>query len=231
MTTGTPTITIKKNGIRLIGDNIEIEVEKIVSEIVRGSTKIQNSISDYGKDCTAASELCLEQVTKLNGQLAGFEDEKRKLNRRQDYVLDLGLETDAQKFKDEYKSDLEKINSAIRDKQIQIEQLVQKAETLRENEFDWNGVGKRCEVILATIKAKDPVALKNAYRQLFEAIVVGDIGPDGKTDLKFVLRGQNLGPFLDSVNGRKEIRVGTKMAQVEGLEPPTQRLTAACSTN
>lgn len=53
-------------------------------------------------------------------------------------------------------------------------------------------------------QAKDPVALKNAYRQLFEAIVVGDIGQDGKTDLKFVLRGQNLGPFIDSVKGGKK---------------------------
>lgn len=96
-------------------------------------------------DCTAASELCLEQVTKLKGQLVGLEDEKRKLNRRLDFVLDGGSETDAQKFKGEYKSNLEKINLAIRDKQIQIEQLVQKAETLRENEFDWDGVGKRCE--------------------------------------------------------------------------------------
>lgn len=55
---------------------------------------------------------------------------------------------------------------------------------------------------------------------------MGDIGPDGKTELKFVLKGQNIGDFIDSdvgfVNGRKDFRVGIKMARAEGLKNPTR---------
>ena len=67
-----------------------------------------------------------------------------------------------------------------------------------------------------------------AYQKLFKEIIVGELDDKGNRPLQFVLRGDDL---FDSVNRAANSSVGIKMAQEEGLEPPTKRLTAACSTN
>lgn len=221
----------KDNDIRLIAETVETEARRITGEIVRCTQTLQDSIAKYGKDRMTTSGIYFTQADKLKNELENLDAEKIALNRRLDFMLKGSSEDDLQDYKREYKTDIEKLNTAIKAKKLQIEQIMAKAEALRRDEFNWKEVGKKCEMVLAAIQEKDPVALKNAYRHLFEAIVVGDIGADGKTELKFILKGQDCGPFIDSVNGRKQIRVESKMAQAERFELPTRWLTATCSTN
>ena len=96
--------------------------------------------------------------------------------------------------------------------------IAAKAKMLKRDEFNWKEVGKRCESILRLIQEKDAVALKNAYRLLFEAIIVGDLDSDGNTELYFILRDQDDGRFPGNCNRRKEIRVERKMAQSRRMD-------------
>lgn len=221
----------RENDVRLVAETIEEEAQRVTSEIVRKTPTILNAIAKFGKECIAASDIHFTQVSKLKSELESLEKDKKALDRRLDFLLEEGTTEGAQAFRLEYKTEVERLNKAMKSKRHQIEQVSAKAEALKNEEFNWKEVGKNCEAALAAVQEKDPVALKTAFRHLFEAIVVGDIGTDGKTELKFVLKGQNVLDFLDSVNRRKKIRDGTKMAQEEGLEPPTKRLTAACSTS
>jgi DNA invertase Pin-like site-specific DNA recombinase len=221
----------KTNDIRLVAETVESEARRIASQIIRETKELEEAIAKYGKDRMTASKLVLEQIYKMRTELADMEKEKVALNRRLDFILDGASQDEIQNFKKEYKQNAEKLNQAIAAKSEQIAENLKKADLLSRDEFDWKGLGKNGEAVLAAIQDKDPVALKNAYRHLFEVIVVGDLDKDGKTELKFILRGEGSGDFPPPVNGRKDFSFEIKMAQKEGLEPPTQRLTAACSTN
>lgn len=220
----------KENDLRLVAEAVESETRRIVGEIIRSSPKLQEAVTRHGKDRIAASEIYSKQVTRLEADLRELEAEKKALDRRLDFVIDGMADTEAQEFKKDYREEREQLGRAIMDKKAQIDQAQSKAAALRKDEFNWKDLGKRCEAVLTAIQEKDPAALKTAYRDLFAAIIVGDVGADGGTELKFVLKGQNVVDFLDFVNGRKKSSIEKQMAREEGIEPPTRRLTAVCST-
>ena len=67
-----------------------------------------------------------------------------------------------------------------------------------------------------------PIAL------FFKSIEVGDLDSSGKRELRFrISSSESAAP----VNRAEDFGIENKMAQEEGLEPPTKRLTAACSTD
>ena len=142
-------------------------------------------------------------------------DQKKRLNQRADWFLETGSQEEADQFRAEYKVELAKLNSEIAKCELNKSELLKKAEMLKRDEFNWKEVGKRCESILRLIQDKDAVALKNAYRLLFDAIIVGDLDSDGNTELYFFLKGDDDGPFSGNGNRRKQIRVGIEMAREE----------------
>ncbi len=216
--------------IRLSAELIEEHAIAMVGEILRGSPKMQRSIEEYGSDVQTASELCLKQCREFELEIAALLEQKTRLNQRLDWFLSTASGGESETFRTEYKAELAKINADLAKAEFRRADLLKKASALKSEEFNWKAIGQRCEAILKFIQEKDAVALKNAYRQLFEAIIVGEIGSDGQTELKFVLNGEDDGGFPDSVNRRKKVRVDDEMAREEGFEPPTNRLTADCST-
>lgn len=55
--------------------------------------------------------------------------------------------------------------------------------------FNWNDLAKRAGQIQEVMAEADPVALKNAYRQLFDRIVIGDLNDQGERSIEFFIRG------------------------------------------
>jgi hypothetical protein len=64
------------------------------------------------------------------------------------------------------------------------------------------------------MEENDPVALKNAYRELFDCVIVGELDKNGKRDLKWVLKYN-----LSSVTIEDVSCDSTKMAGASPLEP------------
>ena len=88
--------------------------------------------------------------------------------------------------------------------------------------------------VVQLVGEHDPVALKNAYSHLFARIIVGKQNEAGSWPLRFLFKDQlteNIEDLEESVHRPDALSVDDKMAQEEGIEPPTQRLTAACSTS
>ena len=63
-----------------------------------------------------------------------------------------------------------------------------KKEEIQGDEIDWRKLGENSDRILEALKEHDPVALKTAYKELFEVIYVGDMDEYGVRPLYFVLR-------------------------------------------
>lgn len=95
--------------------------------------------------------------------------------KRLDFLLADGNNEDAKLLKDDYKNRMETINQQIDPRKASLELMAVKGKNLDDDTFDWKAVKIRAGEILDLIQEHDPVALKRAYGQLFEAIVVGDL--------------------------------------------------------
>lgn len=107
------------------------------------------------------------------------------------------------------------INEQIGLKKASLELMAVKGKNLDDDTFDWKAVKSRAGEILDLIQEHDPVALKRAYGQLFESIVVGDLDKSGKRPLKFILREDDGGVKIKKpgVNLAEDSCVTIKMAQ------------------
>jgi hypothetical protein len=203
----------RKSNMRIQAELIENATANEVAEILRGSSKMQKAIADYGSEIQTASDFLMKQFETVSRHFDDLEDQKKQLNKRADWILDNEPDEVKTEFRAEYKSELAKLNAEIALCEHSKVELLKRAETLKDEEFNWSDVGGRCETILRLIQEKDPVALKNAYRMLFSAIIVGDLGSDGATELQFILKDENDEDLSAPVNGRKDFRIGTKLAR------------------
>lgn len=87
--------------------------------------------------------------------------------------------------------------------------ILQKRE-LEADSFDWKSLGVSAWKALDVMQEHDPVALKNAYQQLFEAIVVGNLDSKGVRSLEFVIRdGTAPAVFVTAEeNSSSDVRMG-----------------------
>ena len=214
-------------------EDLETEAKTVTVGIIRENDQVQDAVRRRCKDIKSLTDLIQGQADKLNIEIASLEKDKTSLSTQLDFLLSDGNAEDAKLFKDEYKNRMEDINQQIGQLRASLELMTVKGKNLNDDTCDWKSVKRRAEEILDLIQEHDPVALNRAYSQLFETIVLGELDKDGKRPLKFVLRDNGDGPKTKKpgVNLAAESCATHKMAQKEGLEPPTQRLTAACSTN
>ena len=73
-------------------------------------------------------------------------------------------------------------------KQNGLELIQEKKREITEQSFNWKELGEKARKTLDIIAENDATALKNAYRELFEAILVRRSDSEGMRELKFVLR-------------------------------------------
>jgi DNA invertase Pin-like site-specific DNA recombinase len=218
--------------------DLEDAAKEAVESILKKDRKLIEAIERRSKDISAASGQLDGHMLSIQNKLSELEGEKVKINKRLDVLIDGENEEETKKYAVEYKALLKNIEVEAEELLKSLSLIQRKADDLATTEFDWKKVSDRAVEIQKLLHEKDPIALKSAYHSLFQEIIVGPVDLNGRRSLKFVLKDDPDSDF----SGRREnhgARVNRaenncfvdKMAQMEGLEPPTQRLTAACSTN
>ncbi len=214
-------------------DDLEAETKKVVAAIVKDSDQVQDAVRQHFKDVKSLTDLIKSQAEQVAVEIANLETDKAALDFRLDFLLTDGTIEEAKEFKVEYKKRAMELCQQINQKKASLDLMAAQNKDLKDDSFDWRSVKDRAGEILDLIHEHDPVALKRAYSQLFEAIEVGELDEGGKRPLRFILRDAGDCSSKEKkpvVNGAESLCDDTKMAQEEGLEPPTKRLTAACST-
>lgn len=198
---------------------LEDEAMKIVGEIVKGSAQFQNCIKQRCADVKSLRELLVGQADSLRAKIALLEAEKQKWFTRLDVLIDGATPEEIKNFRVEFGKKTETINREIASIEESLKNIELRSQETNEDGFDWDRLGDQAVKIQKLVQENDPVALKNAYRKLFKAIVVGELDENGNRSLKFVLRGDD---FDDYVNRADAGCVDIKMAQKEGLKNPTR---------
>jgi hypothetical protein len=86
-------------------------------------------------------------------------------------------------------------------------------------------MANKAEGVLKLLQDQDPVALKNAYRELFEAIIVKRSHvTSGIIDLHFVLKDGMSSAEMTGITAEEKSSVSNEMVGLAGLEPATNRL-------
>ncbi len=206
-------------------EDLETEAKKVAAGIIRENDQVQDAVRRRCKDIKSLMNLIQGQADKLILEIASLEKDKSALDKRLDFLLADGGTEDAKLFKDNYKNKMVEINEQIGQRKAALETMAVKGKDLDDDTFDWKTVKSRATEILDLIQ-DDPVALKRAYGQLFEAIVVGDLDKDGKRPLKFVLREEGEGPKTKKpgVNLAEESCVSIKFGSGGEMPPKPLQL-------
>ena len=122
-------------------------------------------------------------------------------------------------WRHEYRTAIDRIRKSIVQKNTSLVALETKRSELSDDQLDVASISRRAGEILGRIQDRDPVALKNAYRNLFEAIYVEPNAADGVIRLSFTLKDQHA-----VVTEEEKGSVGEKMVGATGLEPVILRL-------
>lgn len=155
----------------------------------------------------------------LRAEIEECEIEKRNEAKRLDIVSVGATESELEMCRIEYRSALERIRTSIHLKQKTLRQLEDRRSLLRDEEIDSAAISKRARELQNRIQDQDPVALKNAYRNLFEAIYVEPNATEGVVRLSFTIRDQH-----SVITEEEKGSVGERMVGAAGLEPAIRRL-------
>lgn len=178
----------KTHDLRVPVDVAETEAKNTVAEIIQNSPKLREAIMRKGIATTSAIQLLEQQAKKLDSEISQLENEKLNLGKRLDFLLADGDDNEAGKFRKEYKGEFNRINGEIQCRRESLSLIDKRGQELRVDGFDYKDLAKRAREIQDIMQECDPVALKNAYRDLFESVIVGDVDKGGKLEFQFVLR-------------------------------------------
>ena len=217
------------HGFRLSADAVELEARRIVTEIIKQSPKLQTAIVERTKSIRSSLDLLQGQVELIDAKIAKVQKDRAVLDKRLDFLLSTDDSTQADVFRQEYVESVNRLKGEHEELQRQRTALERGRADLEDDELNTGSLIARAEKIQVMIQERDPVALKNAYKALFSEIVVGELDKNGRRELRFRVRGSD--PLEGVLSGGTKSGIVEELAQEEGLEPPTKRLTAACSTD
>lgn len=167
---------------------LEDEVKKVVSEIIKKSPKLRDAIQRRVKDGQSLISLLEGQISNIENQIEVLKIERQKLNRRLDFLLDESDAENARAFRQEYRDKTAELEDRIAQHEEAIKTMRRQAREVKEDSFDWTEVAEKAQRIQDLIQENDPIALKEAYGRLLEAIVVGDEDSQGVRPLRFILK-------------------------------------------
>lgn len=224
--------TNRKEGKSIPADVVEDCAKQVVASILKRDKKVQDAIIKRAKDNSEAGNLLSGQISRIQTELDELEKQKRQLNARLDFLIENNNLEAAKTFNPDFIKQHDAITAKIEKLNNALLLIQESSDELNSQEFDWKLVANRAIEIQRLIHEKDPIALKAAYQSIFEKIIVGPIDNEGRRSLNFVLKSEPSGGGRGRhVNRAETICFDEKLAQEEGLEPPTKRLTAACSTD
>ena len=193
--------TNQKNGIRIPARVVEEEALAVVSDIVKTTPRLQGAIKKFGAEVKESVYLLGNEIKRLEVEIADLTVELSKLDKRLDFLLE-GEGSDAMAFKDEYLNRARQFRAEIDRRRASIDTIGLRRMELEAESFNWNDLPKRADEIQRVMVDEDPVALKNAYRKLFDRIVIGEIDDQGVRNIDFIVK--------DSIFGTAVMAADTK---------------------
>lgn len=194
------------HGIRILAQTVEDEARAIVTEVIKNSPRLQNAIRKFGSDVKESIYLLGNELKRLEVEIADLHQQLARLDQRLDFLLD-GSPSDAAAFKAEYLERSRQIKAEIEKRQASMEAIGQNRLEIEAESFNWNDVAKRADEVQRVLLEEDPVALKNAYRKLFEQVVIGELNDQGVRSIDFIVK--------DSIFGESVISADTKPVLVK----------------
>ncbi len=182
----------KANKIRVQAEAFDTEAEKILRQVAENAPEFQKSIADYSARKDSTIDLVKGKVTEIDTKLGELEDERQRLDRRLNFLLeDDDLEM-ARSFRDEYKERVSAMKDEERElisKKKQLRRLLHRSlpsslHALRHIRCanEWQ---KHTHKAINYVKKKDWLSLKSTYRQLFKKIIVQPLDGE-RVQLEFV---------------------------------------------
>lgn len=207
-----------KHRIRIATSVVDEAVKQMVVQIVKNSPMLQAALKRRNDDIQSSSALLQDQVRRIRDQIELANAAKLSLEKRLDFLLDGADLDDARQFREQYKQDSTKIRDEIATLEQQRSLIEDRKQELEQSsQMTWQDVAAQARKTLDFVEANDPVALKNAYRELFDVILVGEMEKDGTRPLRFILKDN-----LESVNLVEKTSIVERMAPQAGFEPATQ---------
>lgn len=177
--------------IRLSAGDLEAEAMRTVSQIIRGSKPFQDAIKQKVLATDSLKQFLDMQTRQLSAEISSLAERKQAAARRFDLLSVDASESDLKLYRDDYKNEMDVIRQESDQKEKAIENLLRQRDHLSDNEVETSTLIDRAQDTLGRIETKDPVALKNAYQELFEAIYVNLSPSEGSAELNFILKGHH----------------------------------------
>jgi len=199
-----------KHKIRLKAELLEAETLSTVSKVIEDSPELRDAIRRKGAQTTSALQLLSGEIEKQ--KLAHFDVRQRQsaLDARLDFLLKDKDEKEADSFRQEYSTERAKLKAECEEVEHTLNRLTGQKRELEHDSFDWKTLGGNARKVMGIIAEHDPVALKNAYSHLFDAVVVGDLDVKGVRPLEFVIKDGNApGVFVTAeANSSDALKMG-----------------------
>lgn len=173
---------------RIPADPLEAEVKRIVGNLIGDSREIQEAIKRRCMEAETTAKTLEQEMCRIHDELTMLQAEFKELNQNLSFLTKGASESEADQFREQFRSQFSELRQRIIAKKNGLELITSKRRKVEEDTFDWKELADKARKTLELIEEKDPTALKNAYRELFEAILVGDPDAEGVRELKFVLR-------------------------------------------
>ena len=170
----------KSQDIRIDAEVLEKAVIRTVSEIIKNSSKVQDGLIRHASEVSQAEAILKREEDRLRSEIMELEDERKKLDRRLDFLLDGATDSELKRFKTEYKTKSDRIASELEKRQQTIEAVKRKIADVVESEVNKEVLKTQAEEILELVKRKDPAALKTGLRKLIRTVEMGEIDSLGK---------------------------------------------------
>ena len=178
------------------------------------SPEFQASIANHSAQKATALSVTAGKIAEIDTKLGELADERQRLDRRLNFLLeDDDLEM-ARSFREEYKERVsamkgEELELADRRRQLQ---FVQKQIAVLQ-EPSKNGGLEQINKALGYIKSKDMASLKSIYRRMFHKIIVRPLDA-AKVELQFVFNN------LSTAFGMDEVKFCASVELTSGKELP-----------
>jgi site-specific DNA recombinase len=180
-----------RHKIRLKAEPIESITLETVSKLIENSAELRDAIRRKGMQTTSAMQLLSGEIEKQKVALVAVQQSQDVLNTRLDFLLKDGNMVEAEALKQEYGADRARLKAERERIEHILARLSEQKRGLEQDSFDWKALGGNAKRVMDVIAEHDPVALKNAYGLLFEAVVVGDLDAKGVRPLEFIVRNEN----------------------------------------
>lgn len=212
----------KKHKLRIPVAELENKTIWALNNVIENSNELQNALKRRLEMENSTADFYKIRASELEDKRICLEEEKRKLNRRLDFLLDDSNEETLKSFKLEYKKSLEEINkkenkllgeiSSVKDQNEQIPELRPEPSEMLKNSIT-------AEKFASEGKLQE---LRGILRSLFSRIIIGKSEADGSRKILFVLKNKTSSASFDM----EDVFVGHWVQMVEHarLELATTRL-------